>query len=92
MPGLFTADSAPSVVARPTVPPELVRLLPAASFSWTVMTEVPPPAAMGEVAADIVEVASEAVPATTVNDGLPLLMGAPPMVPEIVALPAATAV
>ena len=62
-----TEPSEPLVVASATVPPEVARLLPRASLSWTVIVEVVLPFAVIEPgAALIVEVAREAAPALTV--------------------------
>jgi hypothetical protein len=58
-----TEPSVPNVVARATVPPLTVRLLPLASFNWTPMVEVLDPLAVIDVGfAVIVDVAVEAAP------------------------------
>ncbi len=61
-----TAESEPFVLESATVPPEAVRLLPNASLSWTVTTEVEVPFAVIEPgAATTVESAVEAAAALT---------------------------
>ena len=83
----MTDERLPAVVARTTVAPPLVRLVPAASLSCTVMVEVLLPSAVIELGdAEIVEVAGEATPAVKVTVAL-LVMAAPFRVPVIVAVP-----
>jgi len=55
LPTFVTEPTEPRLVDSATVPPEEVRLLPKASFSCTVITEVPPLIASGDVAAEMVD-------------------------------------
>ena len=66
-----TEPKVPRVLARTTVPPEVVRLFPLASFNCTVIVEVLVPfAVIDEAEADIVDCESEADPATVVIVGV----------------------
>ena len=61
-----TALRVPRVVARVTVPPDVVRLLPLASLAWTVMVDVEVPLATIAVGlAVMVVVAALAAPVIT---------------------------
>ncbi len=82
-----TAPKVPRVVVRATTPPLVVRLLPLASFSCTVMVDVVVPSARMLVGlAVIVEVVREAEPAVkaTVAVSVIALLA---KVPLIVAVP-----
>ena len=83
----MTAESDPSDVLSATVPPLLVRLLPFASLSCTVIVVVLVPlAVMEEAAAVIVEVTVEAGPGTKFTVSLSVI-GLPFSVPVMVAVP-----
>jgi hypothetical protein len=63
-----TEPSEPPVVESATVSPPATRLVPEASFSWTVIVEVELPSAWIEVGlTEMVEVAPEAGPAAAVK-------------------------
>ncbi len=90
LPLSVTAESVPPVVARATVSPPAIRLVPEASLSRTVIVEVELPSAWIEVGlAVIVEVAPEAGPggaAPKVTVAVPPI-GVPFRVPLTVPLP-----
>ena len=74
LPLSVTAESVPSVVASATVPPELGTLLPAASFSRTVIVEVVLSATTEPGLAVIVEVRVEGAPALTLRVAVSLIV------------------
>ena len=82
-----TVPSVPWSVASTTVSPPELRLLPFASFSWTVMVDVLEPSATIEAGeAAIVEVDADGVPEANVTVALPA-NELPLSVPVIVAVP-----
>jgi hypothetical protein len=84
---LVTDPSEPDVVERTTVPPLEVRLLPLASFAWTVTVEADDPFAVIDAGeAEIVVVEADTPPGVNDTDvGLPIAV--PPIVPVIEAEP-----
>jgi hypothetical protein len=82
------AVSEPASVNRFTVSPPVVRSLPLASLSWTVMVDVLDPLATIDVGlAVMVEVSREAGPGKNVTVA-PSIIGGPLRVPVMVAVPA----
>ncbi len=83
-----TALNVPSVVTRFTVSPPVMRLLPPASLSCTVIGEVDVPSAAMEVGAAVInEVVAEAAPGLKLMVALSV-MADPFTVPVMVAVPA----
>ena len=88
-----TEPSDPSVVASPTVSPPVVRSLPLASLSWTVIVDVEAPSATIETgAAEMVDCVSSAGPGTKLTTALsmiavalsdPVTMAVPAVVEEV---------
>jgi hypothetical protein len=81
-----TADSVPNVADTATASPPVVRLLPAASFSWTVITVVVCPfAAIDDCDVEMVEVLALAFPRTNDTTALSII-GLAVIDPEMVAV------
>ncbi len=78
----------PSVVAKATVSPPIVRLLPLTSRSWTVIVEVEDPSAVMDVGEALInEVPASAVPGTKLTTALSMIAAAL-TVPVMMAVPA----
>ena len=86
-----TVSSVPRVVDSVTVSPPVVRLLPLASLSCTVIIEVDVPLAVMEVGAAVInEVVAAGAPGLKLTVALSV-MADPFTVPEMVAVPAVVA-
>ena len=78
----------PDVLASVTVAPPVVRLLPLASFSWTVMVDVLDPSATTDVGeAVMIDVAMLAAPGVKVTTSSSV-RATPPTVPVMEEFPA----
>ena len=71
----------PPATASVTTPALALRLLPAASFAWTVTLTVDPAATVGDDT-DTVDCESETAPGVTLMVGIVVEMATPPIVPE----------
>jgi hypothetical protein len=88
LPTSVTVPTMPRVLLRVTVSPPVVRELLFMSFAWTVSAEIDVPLGTSVVGfATIVVVAALAGPGVNVTVGETEVIGAPPMVPVMVAVP-----